>query len=157
VEKIAMASVLRQTIIATALMASCASAMAADGAAPVIDQMTWDKAETICFAWPVDASPKTEPTSGLSWIGLPASVRPFGMRAYMSIDGVVHPLRQIAYANRQGTLSIYYQTLGDRHYDVYLTLSGDGADQLKGQALSGTLVAARFGIYTEIKIAGSCG
>lgn len=141
----------------TLLFVSFSPAFAAEGSGPKIDTIAWEPAKTVCEAWPEGISAKDARASGLTWIAYPASVKPFGMRSYVAIDAVTHPLRQIAYARQNDTLSLYYRTLGDRHYDVYLTLSGLEANALKGADLTGTLVAARFGIYSEIKITGSCG
>ena len=91
------------------------------------------------------------------WIGLPAAVKPFGMRGYVSIDGIVRPLRQIAYARSDGYLAIHYRTLGERAFDVRLQLSGFGAGSLKGAQLTGTLTVSRFGRFSATPVAGSCG
>jgi hypothetical protein len=139
------------------LLLAQGAALAAEDGAPKIDTMKWEEAETVCEAWPEGIAPKDARASGLSWVSYPASVKPFGMRAYMQIDGMVRPLRQIAYAKPDGLISIYYRSLGDRHYDVYLTLNGLEPGKLTGSNLTGTLVAARFGLYREMKIAGSCG
>jgi hypothetical protein len=141
--------------IATMLAADLAHA--ADGAPPKINTVEWEEAATVCEAWPADIAAKDARTAGLSFVSYPAAVKPFGMRGYMAIDGVTHPLRQIAYAKVDGTLSIYYRTLGDRHYDVYLTLNGLDANAVKGADLTGTLIASRFGLSSEIMISGSCG
>jgi hypothetical protein len=133
------------------------AAFSADAAAPKIGAMQWEQAETVCEAWPQGVLAKDARASGLSWIGFPAAIKPFGMRGYMMIDGIVHPLRQIAYAKPDGTLSIYYRTLGDRHFDVYITLIGFAPNALTGANLTGTLVASRFGLFSEIKIAAFCG
>ena len=124
---------------------------------PKIDPVEWNGADTVCEAWPSGTPAEQARKTGLSFVSYPAAVKPFGMRAYMAIDGKSHPLKQIAYANASGTLSIYYRTLGDYHYDVYLTLSGFKASELKGNGLTGTLVASRFGLFSEIKISGNCG
>lgn len=128
-----------------------------DAGAPIIDAVEWSGAQTVCEAWPAGVPAEASRQKGLSFVSYPAAVKPFGMRAYMSIDGKSHPLKQIAYANAGGTLSIYYRTLGDYHYDVYLTLSGFGSSGLKGSDLTGTLVASRFGLFSQIEISGRCG
>jgi hypothetical protein len=133
------------------------AAFAAADEPPKIETMEWEEAETVCEAWPEGAEAKDARATGLSWVSYPASVKPFGMRSYMKIDGVVHPLKQIAYAKPDGTISVYYRTPGYRHYDVYLTLNGLEPGKLTGSNLTGTLVVARFGLYREIKIAGACG
>jgi hypothetical protein len=141
--------------LATTLCAS--AAIADDPGGPVIDAMPWQEAETVCEAWPAGTAAEEARAKGLSFVSYPAAVKPFGMRAYMAIDGKSHPLRQIAYANTGGTLSIYYRTLGDYHYDVYLTLSGFSASELKGGGLTGKLVASRFGLFNQIEVSGRCG
>ena len=143
--------------IALASTLSASAAIANDAGGPVIDAVTWNGAETVCEAWPSGTEVEQSRKTGLSFVSYPAAVKPFGMRAYMAIDGKSHPLRQIAYANAGGTLSVYYRTLGDRHYDVYLTLSGFSASELKGGGLTGTLVASRFGLFRQIGISGRCG
>jgi hypothetical protein len=130
---------------------------AGPAAGPAIDAVEWNGAETVCEAWPAGIPAEGSRAAGLSFVSYPAAVKPFGMRAYMAIDGKSHPLKQIAYANTDGTLSIYYRTLGDYHYDVYLTLSGFTSDELKGDGLSGKLVASRFGLFSQIEISGRCG
>lgn len=134
-----------------ALAATC-DALAADSSSPRIDLMEFEGAETVCKAWPHGAA-----ATGLVWVGYPASVKPFGMRGYMEIDGKTHPLRQVAYAHAEGAMSIYYRTLGDYHYDVYLTLSGFSSRDVKGSGLTGTLVVSRFGIFNQIMVSGRCG
>ncbi len=143
--------------LAAALLLTPSAAFAAESMPPNIDTMVWEEAETVCEAWPEEVAAKDAHASGLSWVSYPAAVEPFGMRGYVAIDGVVHPLRQVAYAKPDRTLSIYYRTLGDRHYDVYLTLSGLDAAGLKGTDLAGTLVVSRFGLFSQIKIVGACG
>ncbi len=138
-------------------MLAANSAFAEDSAPPKIDTMAWEEAATVCEGWPAGIAAKDARHSGLSFVSYPAAVKPFGMRGYMAIDSVTHPLRQIAYAKVDGTLSIYYRTLGDRHYDIYLTLNGLDANAVKGADLTGTLIASRFGLVSEIKISGSCG
>ena len=141
----------------------CAAAVAGpafagdETGAPKIDMVQWQGAKTVCEAWPAGQNAGEAREKGLSFVSYPAAVKPFGMRGYMAIDGREHPLKQIAYANAGGTLSIYYRTPGDYHYDVYLTLSGFGTDELKGVGLSGTLVASRFGLFNQIEISGRCG
>jgi hypothetical protein len=128
-----------------------------DAGEPRIDSIEWEDSETVCEAWPSGIPAEEARSKGLSFVSYPAAVKPFGMRGYMAIDGKTHPLRQIAHANTGGTLSIYYRTLGDYHYDVYLTLSGFNASELKGSGLTGTLVASRFGLFSQIEISGRCG
>jgi hypothetical protein len=128
-----------------------------DAGGPRIDSLAWQDAGTVCEAWPAGIPADQSRETGLSFVSYPAAVKPFGMRGYMEIDGRTHPLRQIAYANAEGTLSIYYRTLGDYHYDVYLTLSGFNTNDLKGSGLTGTLVASRFGLFSQIEISGRCG
>lgn len=124
---------------------------------PTIGAVEWEEAETVCEAWPVGIAAEDSRSKGLSFVSYPAAVKPFGMRGYMAIDGKTHPLRQVAYANTGGTLSIYYRTLGDYHYDVYLTLSGFSSSELNGSRLAGTLTASRFGLFSQINVSGSCG
>ncbi len=83
-----------------------------DPGGPRIDAIEWENAETVCEAWPAGTAEEEARSNGLSFVSYPAAVKPFGMRGYMSIDGKTHPLRQIAYANGNGTLSIYFRTLG---------------------------------------------
>lgn len=142
-------------VIASTLCVS--AAIANDVGKPVINAMVWNGAQTVCEAWPAGHSADEAQDKGLFFVSYPAAVKPFGMRGYMAIDGREHPLKQIAYANADGTLSIYYRTLGDYHYDVYLTLSGFTSADLKGTGLTGTLIASRFGLFTEIAISGQCG
>ena len=134
-----------------------ATAFADDAGGPRIDSVAWQEAETVCEAWPAGIPEIDARAKGLSFVSYPAAVKPFGMRGYMEIDGRTHPLRQIAYANADGTLSIYYRTLGDYHSDVYLTLSGFNSSELKGSGLTGTLVASRFGLFSQIAVSGRCG
>lgn len=129
---------------------------ASDTGGPRIDAIEWEDAETVCEVWPAGTPAQEARSKGLSFVSYPAAVKPFGMRGYMAIDGKTHPLRQVAYANSGGTLSIYYRTLGDYHYDIYLTLSGFGSGELKGSDLAGTLVASRFGLFSTMEIAGKC-
>jgi hypothetical protein len=144
--------------LALAAMSLSAGPVCADAAGPPeIGTLTWDNARTVCVAWPEGQSLEQARSSGVSWVGLPASVKPFGMRGYVNIDGRDHPLKQIAYANPDGTLSIYYRSLGERHYDVYLNLSGLVPGTLTGTDLGGTLVVSRFGLLSETRISGSCG
>jgi hypothetical protein len=138
------------------LFGTSSIAVASDNTGPKIGTIEWEEAETVCEAWPADVAAKDARAAGLSFVSYPAAAKPFGMRGYMNVDGKTHPLRQVAYANTNGTLSIYYRTLGDRHYDVYLTLSGFSANELNGKDLTGTLVASRFGLYSEVIIAGLC-
>lgn len=133
------------------------SALADDVGAPGIGVLEWDGAKTVCEAWPAGIPAEEVRDKGLSFASYPAAVKPFGMRGYMVIDGKTHPLKQVAYANTGGTLSIYYRTLGDYHYDVYLTLAGFSSSELTGSALTGKLVASRFGLFSEIRISGQCG
>lgn len=128
-----------------------------DAGGPRIGSIEWEDAQTICEAWPAGTPAGEARDNGLSFVSYPATVKPFGMRGYMAIDGRTHPLKQIAYAKTGGTLSIYYRTLGDTPHDVYLTLSGFASDDLKGSGLSGTLVASRFGLFSTIEISGRCG
>jgi hypothetical protein len=153
-EGAAMARRLFTLFALTALL--CGNAIAAEnaaGASPKVDAMDWQGAKTVCAAWPEG---KTRP-QGLVWIGLPAAVKPFAMRAYVSVDGEVRPLRQIAYAHAAGDLAIHYRTLGERAYDVRLKLSGLDPAGLDGADLTGALTVSRFGLFTEIRIAGACG
>lgn len=148
---------MRAQLIA-AFVTFCLPAFAAeDPLAPKIDTVQWQGAETVCEAWPAGQTAKEAQDKGLSFVSYPAAVKPFGMRGYMEIDGKTHPLKQVAYANAGGTLSIYYRTLGDYHYDVYVTLSGFSSSDLKGSDLTGTLVASRFGLFSQIGISGRCG
>lgn len=142
-------------VAASALVIGPALPGESDG--PAIGSLEWEEAETVCKAWPAGIEAEASRSKGLSFVSYPAAVKPFGMRGYMAIDGKTHPLRQIAYANTGGTLSIYYRTLGDYHYDVYLTLSGFSSSELKGSRLAGTLTASRFGLFSQIKVSGSCG
>ena len=132
------------------------AAVADDAGGPVINVVEWNGAETVCEAWPAGSPAESARASGLSFVSYPAAIKPFGMRAYMAIDGRTHPLKQIAYANTDGALSIYYRTLGDYHYDVYLTLSGFSSQELKGNGLTGTVTASRFGLFSQIKVSGRC-
>lgn len=131
-----------------------ASALASDP--PKIDAVDLEGEKAVCVAWAADPAPATLPPSDLVWAGLPAAVEPFGMRAYTSIDGMIRPLRQIAYAKNGGELSIHYRTLGDRAYDVRLDLRGLGPEGLQGDGLTGTLTVSRFGLFTGLKVAGAC-
>ncbi len=126
-------------------------------AGPKIDAMDWQGAETVCAAWQEGDTAENAQRAGLVWIGLPAAVKPFGMRAYVSVDGMMRPLRQIAYSHAGGDLAVHYRTLGDRPYDVRLELSGLEPGGIKGDHLAGKLVVSRFGVFTEIKLTGSCG
>lgn len=145
----------RKLLAFAALTASvCGVAFAAD--APSIDALDLQGEKPVCMVWAADPAPATTPPSDLVWVGLPAAVKPFGMRAYVSIDGMIRPLRQIAYAKTGGNLSIHYRTLGDRAYDVRLELTGLDPEKLEGESLAGTLTVSRFGLFTEIKLAGSC-
>ncbi|MGL4489859.1 MAG: hypothetical protein ACRCU5_10500 [Rhizobiaceae bacterium] len=146
-----------RALFVAAPLAMMSFAAIAETTGPKIGTLEWEEAETVCEVWPEGVLAKDARASGLSWVAYPAAVKPFGMRSYMSIDGFAHPLRQIAYAKVDGTLSVYYRTPGDRHYDVYLTLNGLDANALKGADLTGKLVASRFGLYSEINVAGSCG
>jgi hypothetical protein len=153
-----MADTLRTLLTLTALL--CGKAFAADnssGAYPKIDAMDWQGAQTVCAAWPAGSRTAIAPPAGLVWIGLPAAVKPFGMRAYVSIDGMVRPLRQVAYAHPGGDLAIHYRTLGDRAFDVRLKLSGFGPGSLIGGDLTGMLTVSRYGLFTELRLAGACG
>lgn len=132
-------------------------AFAGDAAGPAIGALEWEEAETVCEAWPSGIAAEDARSKGLSFVSYPAAVKPFGMRGYMLIDGKTHPLRQVAYANAGGTLSVYYRTLGDYHYDVYLTLTGFSSNELKGSGLTGTLTASRYGLFSQIKVSGICG
>ena len=144
--------------LALAAMSLSAGPAFADAAGrPEIGILPWSSAQTVCVAWPEGQSLEQARSSGVSWVGLPAAVKPFGMRGYVNIDGRDHPLKQIAYAHPDGTLSIYYRSLGDRHYDVYLNLSGLVPGTLTGAELGGTLVVSRFGLFSETRISGSCG
>jgi hypothetical protein len=131
-------------------------AIADDSGGPVINAVEWNGAETVCEAWPAGNPAENARATGLSFVSYPAAVKPFGMRAYMAIDGRTHPLKQIAYAHMNGTLSVYYRTLGDYHYDVYLTFSGSSAAKLNGSGLKGTLTASRFGLFSQIDVSGRC-
>jgi hypothetical protein len=131
-------------------------ALAADnstGAAPAIGPIDQQGAQSVCAAW-AQSAPRS---AGLVWIGLPAAVKPFGMRAYVGIDGITRPLRQIAYAHTAGDLAIHYRTLGERPYAVRLELSGIRPGGLEGAGLTGTLIVSRFGLFTEMNLTGSCG
>lgn len=144
------------SVFLVALQISPAFAVA-DTGGPRIDAIEWEDAKTVCEVWPAGTLEEEARSQGLSFVSFPAAVKPFGMRGYMAIDGKTHPLRQIAYANANGTVSIYFRTLGDYHYDVYLTLSGFGSGELKGSGLAGTLVASRFGLFSQMEISGRCG
>ena len=135
----------------------CGPAFPADSTGPAIGALEWEEAETVCEAWPAGIAAEDARAKGLAFVSFPAAIKPFGMRGYMAIDGKTHPLRQVAHANAGGTLSIYYRTLGDYHYDVYLTLAGFGSNELKGSGLTGTLTASRFGLFSQINVSGSCG
>ena len=148
-------ALLTAAVAASALVSGPALPGESDG--PTIGALEWEEAETVCEAWPAGIEAEASRSKGLSFVSYPAAVKPFGMRGYMAIDGKTHPLRQVAYANTGGTLSVYYRTLGDYHYDVYLTLSGFTSSELKGSRLAGTLTASRFGLFSQIKVSGSCG
>lgn len=147
-----MARKLLTLTVLTALIG--ASALAADP--PKIDALDLEGEKAVCVAWAADPASSSTPPSDLVWAGLPAAVKPFGMRAYVSVDGMIRPLRQIAYAKTDGNLSIHYRTLGERAYDVRLELAGLGPNGLEGDRLAGRLTVSRFGLLSEIKVAGSC-
>jgi hypothetical protein len=123
---------------------------------PKIGTLALDGAKTVCVAWPESDTPSGVEPDTFVWVGLPAAVKPFGMRAYASIDGITRPLRQIAYARTDGGLSIHYRTLGDRSYDVRINLSGFGPAGSESANLAGKLTVSRFGLFTELRVAGSC-
>ena len=145
------------TALIFGLLMGVGTAIAVEDVYPAIGTVDPENAQTVCEAWPEGISAVDARSSGLSWVSFPAEVKPFGMRAYANIDGLDRPLKQIAYAHHEGTLSFYYRTLGDRHYDVYLTLNGLVPGEVEGTDLTGTLVVSRFGLYSEIKISGTCG
>jgi hypothetical protein len=147
-----MARKLPPLTVLTALISG--SAFAADP--PKIDALDLQGEKPVCMAWAADPAPATLPPADLVWAGLPAAVKPFGMRAYASIDGMIRPLRQIAYAKTDGVLSIHYRTLGDRAYDVRLDLTGLAPEGVEGDGLAGSLTVSRFGLFTELNVAGSC-
>lgn len=138
--------------LAALVCAGAAAAQDGAGAAPAIDTMDWRGGPSVCAAWPEGKAR----SSGLAWVGLPAAVKPYGMRAYVSLDGMERPLRQIAYARAGALLAIQYRTLGERAYDVRLELSGLDPEAVKGADLKGRLIVSRFGLFTEIRLAGSC-
>jgi hypothetical protein len=142
----------------TALM--CARAFAAGDASaanPKIGMLALEGAQTVCVAWPEAGAASGARPAEFVWVGLPAAVKPFGMRAYVNVDGMRRPLRQIAYVKMDSGLSIHYRTLGDRAYDVRIDLAGLDPTGAAGADLSGTLTVSRFGLFTELKVAGSCG
>jgi hypothetical protein len=144
--------------VLTALI--CGRAFPADNAIalpPKIDSMDVEGAETVCVAWPRAGAPSGAQPAEFVWVGLPAAVKPFGMRAYVSVDGMIRPLGQIAYAKTDSGLSIHYRTLGDRAYDVRINLTGLGPTSLEGDGLAGSLIVSRFGLFSELTVAGSCG
>jgi hypothetical protein len=136
----------------TALL--CTGALAAGS--PEIKAFDLRGEKAVCMAWATDPAPATLPPTELVWVGLPAAVKPFGMRGYASIDGMIRPLRQIAYAKTDSGLSIHYRTLGDRAYDVRIDLAGLLPTGVEGADLAGTLTVSRFGLFTNLKVAGSC-
>ena len=144
------------TIFAFSAMLCCGApaAESSSGAYPRIDAMDWHGAEFVCSAWLAEQGAEAKQPV---WTGLPAAVKPFGMRAYVRIDGMVRPLRQIAYAHSDRALAIHYRTLGERAFDVRLELSGLDPGGLKGAALTGTLTVSRYGLFTKVSLAGACG
>ena len=110
-----------------------ASALAADP--PKIDALDLEGEKAVCVAWAAGPAPASMPPSDLVWVGFPAAVKPFGMRAYVSIDGMIRALGQIAYAKTDGGLSIHYRTLGERAYDVRIDLAGPGPAGAPGRDL----------------------
>jgi hypothetical protein len=123
---------------------------------PSIGTLALEGAKTVCVAWSKSDAPSGVQPKTYVWVGLPAAIKPFGMRAYVSVDGMRHPLRQIAYAKTNGGLSIHYRTLGDRSYDVRINLSGLGPAGIESANLAGELTVSRFGLFTELRVSGSC-
>jgi hypothetical protein len=153
-----MARRLLTFFVLTALI--CGRAVPADDALalpPKINSMDAEGAETVCVAWPEAGTPSHARPAEFVWVGLPAAVKPFGMRAYVSVDDITRPLRQIAYMKIASGFSIHYRTLGDRAYDVRIELSGPRPTGVEGADLAGTLTVSRFGLFSELKVVGSCG
>ncbi|MGB8818989.1 MAG: hypothetical protein WCC66_13810 [Rhizobiaceae bacterium] len=143
-------------IVAFALF-PCAALGQSDPGAPVVDGMVWQPAGSVCRAWQQGAEPAKSSQSTLVFIAFPSAEPPFGMRGLMKIDGVLHELRQIAHARQSGAISVHYRTQGYRNYDVRLNLAGLSASTVAGEALTGTMIVSRFGLFNQIEISGSCG
>lgn len=137
-------------ILAALLTGSAFAAQDTPGAPPQIGEMSWQQDGAVCRAWLEDS----RADAGLVWIAFPPGEKPFGMRGFVKLDNVLHAMRQIAYAGDGSSFSIHYRTLGYRNYDVRLEMSGPPED---GAELTGKLVASRFGLFSEVKIAGACG
>jgi hypothetical protein len=120
------------------------------GLPPQIGDMPWDQNGAVCAAR-LEAAPAD---AGLVWITFPSAEKPFGMKGFVKIDGILHALRQIAYAGDGNGFSIHYRTFGDRNYDVRLEMSGPPDD---GAELTGKLIASRFGQFSEVSVTGACG
>ena len=132
------------------------AAMADDPGAPHIDDMVWQTAGSRCHAWRESASIDDPAAVPLVYISFSSKDAPFSMRANMKIDGVLHELRQIAYARDGQALSIHYRTHGYRNYDVRLDLGNLIPGRLEGGDLSGTITISRFGLFSKVAVSGSC-
>ena len=132
------------------------AAMADDPGAPKVDDMVWQTAGSRCHAWRQPALIADPSAAPLAFISFPSNDAPFSMRGVMKIDGVLHELRQVAYAREGQTLSIHYRTRGYRNYDVRLDLGNLVLGRLEGSALSGAITVSRFGLFSKLAVGGFC-
>lgn len=138
----------RQSALLTFIFTALSAAHAAETPAPRIEAADWAGGSIVCSAWRKDDPQDAAPV----WLGLPAAVAPFGMRAYVGTDGQTRPLRQIAFAHNGRELAIHYRTLGERAYDVRLELAGPSPDG----GMTGRLTVSRFGVAASLDLRAEC-